>query len=144
MAANAGHEHPAVRRADGRYELVKYRHSPAVAAMDGIRFRERAFRLWPGDSLYVYTDGVTEATDAGNELFGTERMLEALNRNPDAAPRELLANVKEGIDAFVRDAPQFDDITMLGFTYLGANGVAGMCGGKEGNGAEDDGKEPEA
>jgi len=144
VAANAGHEHPAVRRADGRYELVKYRHSPAVAAMDGIRFRERAFRLWPGDSLYVYTDGVTEATDAGNELFGTERMLEALNRNPDAAPRELLANVKEGIDAFVRDAPQFDDITMLGFTYLGANGAAGMCERKEGSGAEADGKEPQA
>lgn len=122
IAANAGHEHPALRRAGGRYELVVYRHSPAVAAMEGIRFREHEFELHPGDSLYVYTDGVAEATDAGNKLYGTDRMLEALNRNPDAAPEELLASVKDGIDAFVKDAPQFDDITMLGFTYFGANG----------------------
>jgi len=125
IAANAGHEHPALRRADGRYELVTYRHSLAVAAMEGIYFREHEFRLCPGDSLYVYTDGVTEATDADNQLFGTDRMLEALNQDPDATPRELLANVKKGIDAFVKDAPQFDDITMLGFTYFGADGQVG-------------------
>lgn len=126
IAANAGHEHPTVRRAGGRYELVVYRHSPAVAAMEGMCFREHEFELRPGDSLYVYTDGVAEATNAGNELFGTDRMLEALNKEPDAAPQELLANVKEGIDAFVKDAPQFDDITMLGFTYFGVNGPAKM------------------
>ena len=60
MAANAGHEHPALKRAGGAFEMVKYRHSPAVATMEGIRFREHAFELHPGDSLYVYTDGVTE------------------------------------------------------------------------------------
>lgn len=119
MAANAGHEHPVIRRAGGQYELVVYRHSPAVAAMEGIRFREHPFELHPGDSLFVYTDGVTEAKNAKKELFGTERMLAGLNREADAAPRVLLANVHEEINAFVGDAPQFDDITMMGLTYFG-------------------------
>ena len=119
LAANAGHEHPAVRRGDGNYELVVYRHSPAVAAMEGMRFKEHPFELAPGDMLFVYTDGVPEATDANNELFGTDRMLEALNRDPDAAPEELLQNVRDDINAFVGDAPQFDDITMLSFRYFG-------------------------
>ena len=120
LAANAGHEHPAIRRAGGKYELVTYRHSPAVAAMDGIRFSEHPFELHPGDSLFVYTDGVPEATNASDELFGNDRMLAALNRDPDATPEQLLANVKKEIDAFVGDAPQFDDITMMDFRYTGA------------------------
>jgi len=120
LAANAGHEHPALRRADGKYELVTYRHSPAVATMEGIRFREHPFEMYPGDRLFVYTDGVPEATNAGNELFGPERMLDALNRDPDASPEELLHTVRKEIDAFVGDAPQFDDITMMNFCYNGA------------------------
>ncbi|MBE7008744.1 MAG: HAMP domain-containing protein [Ruminococcaceae bacterium] len=123
MAANAGHEHPTLRRADGKYELVEYRHSPAVATMEGIRFREHEFELHPGDSLFVYTDGVAEATDAKNELYGTERMLAALNEDPDAAPTEVLAAVKRSVDAFVGDAPQFDDITMLCLKYFGPDGA---------------------
>ncbi|MBO6015324.1 MAG: SpoIIE family protein phosphatase [Lachnospiraceae bacterium] len=119
MAANAGHEHPALRRADGSFELIKYRHSPAVAVMEGLLFQEREFELHPGDTLYVYTDGVTEATNANNELFGEDRLVDALNRDPKAEPKEILAIVKEEIDAFVAEAPQFDDITMLGMTYYG-------------------------
>lgn len=121
-AANAGHEHPTLRRKDGKFELIQYRHSPAVATMEGIRFKEHDFELHPGDSLFVYTDGVAEATNANNELYGCERMIDALNENPDAAPKEMLANVKRSVDAFVGDAPQFDDITMLGLTYFGAEG----------------------
>ena len=120
VACNAGHEHPALCHADGTYELVKYRHGPAVATMEGIMFREHEFKLEPGDTVFVYTDGVTEATDANNELFGEERTVEALNRNPKAEPEELLKNAKAGIDEFVKDAPQFDDITMLGVHYLGS------------------------
>ena len=120
LAANAGHEHPAIRRTDGSYALEVYRHSPAVATLDGLRFRQHAFELHPGDSLFVYTDGVTEATNARNELFGTDRLLAALNRDPDAAPRQLLSNVREGINSFVGTAPQFDDITMLAFHYSGS------------------------
>ena len=119
IAVNAGHEHPTLRRANGRYELVTYRHSPAVATMEGIPYKEHTFEMNPGDSLFVYTDGAAEATNAQDELFGTERMLEALNRDPAADPETVLKNVKEGIDAFVAGAEQFDDITMLCLKYLG-------------------------
>lgn len=118
-AANAGHEYPAIRRAGGKFELVKNRHSPAVAVMEGIKFRDVQFELYPGDTLYVYTDGVPEATDSENQLFGTDRMLEALNEFPENSVSELLANVKEHIDGFVGNAPQFDDITMLCLKYFG-------------------------
>ena len=122
IAANAGHEHPAICRKGGQYELAVYRHSPAVATMEGLRFREHSFELHPGDRLFVYTDGVAEATNASNELFGTDRMLAVLNKNPNASPLELLQNVKQGINEFVADAPQFDDITMLSFAYEGNEG----------------------
>ena len=121
IAANAGHERPAIRRKDGEFELLFYRHSPALAMMDGIPFKEHEFQLNPGDSLFVYTDGVPEATNIHNELFGNERMLNALNRDPDAAPDILIRNVTEAVDEFTGEAPQFDDITMLGLKYNGPN-----------------------
>ncbi len=117
LAANAGHEHPAIRRANGEFELSIYKHSMAVAAMEGVPFKQHEFELHPGDSLFVYTDGVPEATNANGELYGTDRMIEALNKNPDASIREILENVKKDVDAFVGDAPQFDDLTMLGFRF---------------------------
>lgn len=119
IAANAGHEHPALRRKGGRYELSIYKHSPAVAAMEGIDFMEHEFVLRPGDSFFVYTDGVAEATNSENELFGTDRMLSALNEIPGAGADSLVNNVKKRIDEFVGSAPQFDDITMLEFKYVG-------------------------
>ena len=82
-------------------------------------FRQHSFKLNKGDHLFVYTDGVPEATNAKGELFGTDRMLEALNRNRDAAPEELLSGVSAAIDEFVGDAPQFDDTTMMCLQYLG-------------------------
>ena len=119
IAANAGHEHPALRRANGEYELVVYRHSPAVATLEGIPYKEHTFRMYPGDSLFLYTDGVAEATSAEKELFGTERMLQALNRDPDATPEDTLNHVMDGINAFVAGAEQFDDITMMCLKYIG-------------------------
>ena len=119
IAANAGHEHPALRRAGGSFELVTYRHSLAVATMEDVPFKQHEFSLRPGDSLFVYTDGVAEATNRGNELFGTERMLAALNKDPDAAPKQIIQNVADGITAFVDGAEQFDDITMLCLKYRG-------------------------
>ncbi|MCR4818724.1 MAG: SpoIIE family protein phosphatase [Fretibacterium sp.] len=118
-AANAGHEYPAVRRAGGTWELVKTKNSPAVAVMDGMKFRGTEFELKPGDSLYLYTDGVAEATNADNELYGTDRMICALDRHMDEPVEELLVSMKREVDSFVGDAPQFDDITMMGLRYLG-------------------------
>ena len=122
IAANAGHEHPALRRANGQYELVTYRHSLAVATMEDVPFKQHEFSLQPGDSLFVYTDGVAEATNADNELFGTERMLVALNKEPDAPAKQILENVMDGIKQYVDGAEQFDDITMLCLKYRGPGG----------------------
>ena len=119
IAVNAGHEHPVIRRADGEYELVVYHHSPAVAVMEDVSFREHEFELHPGNSLFVYTDGVAEATNTENELFGADRLLRVLNQAPDADPEKVLQNVMEGIDLFVGGAEQFDDITMLCLRYFG-------------------------
>ncbi len=113
IAANAGHEHPAIRRANGEFELSIYKHSVAVATMEGIKFREHEFELNHGDTLFCYTDGVTEATDANNVLFGNDRLLAALNKDPDANAEQICKNVKDSINEFVGAAPQFDDITML-------------------------------
>ena len=119
VAANAGHEHPVLRRAGGGYELQVYRHSMPVGSMKGIPFRQHDFLLNPGDSFFVYTDGVAEATNEQKEMFGTKRMLDALNKDPDAPPEQILPNVKSEIDRFVDGAEQFDDITMLCFRYNG-------------------------
>ena len=120
VAVNAGHEHPALRRRDGQYELVLYKHSLPVAVLDPMKFPEHEFQLSPGDSLFVYTDGVTEATDRREELFGTDRMLDALNQDPGASCAETLEHVMNGIRGFLDGAEQFDDITMLCFRYLGS------------------------
>ncbi len=123
MAANAGHEHPALRRADGNYELVIYKHSMPVGVMKDLPYKEHEFQLHPGDSFFVYTDGVAEATDRNKEMYGTGRMLEAMNRNPDAMPEQVLGCIAQDIDRFVDGAEQFDDITMLCFRYLGPEGL---------------------
>ena len=119
VVVNAGHEHPVLRRSDGIFELIKYRHSLAVAAMENVRFKEREFQLYPGDTVFVYTDGVAEASNSKNELYGTDRMLSILNQNLDADPEEVLRGVMRGINDFVDGAEQFDDITMLCFRYNG-------------------------
>ncbi len=119
MASNAGHECPAIRRAGGEYELLIYKHSPALAISEELLFGEHTFDMNPGDSFFVYTDGVTEATNLDMKLFGTKRMLQSLNREPEADAKKLLENMQEDIDAFVGEGSQFDDITMLSFFYKG-------------------------
>ena len=91
-----------------------------VGMLEGITYRQHAFRLNPGDRLFVYTDGVPEASNVELEQFGTDRMLEALNRTKDLAPEELLASVSEEIDAFMGQASRFDDTTMMCFHYIGS------------------------
>ena len=118
-AANAGHEYPAVQHAGESFRLFKDRHGFVLGGMDGSRYQEYELQLRPGDGLFLYTDGVTEATDSGNTMFGTGRMLGALNLQPDATPRTLLETLTREIDAFVGEAPQFDDITMLCLRYVG-------------------------
>lgn len=117
-AANAGHEYPAVMQ-DGSFRLCRDRHSFVIGGLANVGYREYELQLEKGDKLFLYTDGVTEATDEKGELFGTERMLEALNAHADASPREILTGVTDAVDAFVGEAEQFDDMTMLCLKYKG-------------------------
>ena len=87
--------------------------------MDGAKYKEYELTLSPGDKLFVYTDGVPEATNAAQELFGTDRMLAALNNESDACPEHILKNVRSAVDGFVSGAEQFDDLTMLCLEYTG-------------------------
>lgn len=116
ICANAGHEFPAIRRKDGRFALYQDRHGFVLAGMENMRYKEYELQLSAGDALFVYTDGVPEATNGDNVLFGADRMLEALNVCPDSTGQQLLWNVRGAIDYFVGSAPQFDDITMLALT----------------------------
>ena len=121
-AANAGHEYPALKRVDNpSFELLKDKHTPAVATIEEIRFKNYEIELNPGDVLFIYTDGVAEATNSSEELYGTDRMIKDLNKYTDSKIDELLINMKKEVDKFTGDAPQFDDITMLGLRYFGTN-----------------------
>ena len=124
VAANAGHEHPVLRRAGGSYALQVYKHSLPVGTIRDVPFRQHEFQLFPGDSFFVYTDGVAEAANGEKQLFGTQRLLEALNEDPEALPEQVLGAVSRAIDRFVDGAEQFDDITMLSFRYVGPEGAA--------------------
>ena len=118
-AANAGHEYPAMMLTGGQFELVKDKHGFVIGGVEGVRYKEYELQLKPGSRLFLYTDGVPEATNADNVLFGTERMLAALNKAPDADTKTILKNVREAVDGFVKDAEQFDDLTMLCVEYTG-------------------------
>ena len=119
-AVNAGHEYPVLCKKGGKFELVKDKHGMVVGALDYAVYREYELQLQPGDRLFVYTDGVPEATNAGNELFGAERMIEALNAAPSDEPDVILKQVRHAVDDFVQDAEQFDDLTMLCLDYKGS------------------------
>ena len=113
VASNAGHEYPIIRRKSGEFELLKDRHSFVIGGMPDIAYRKYEFVLEHGGTLFLYTDGVPETTDSDNVMFGTDRMLEVLNSEPDADAAQVIHNVYRAVKEFAGDAPQFDDITMM-------------------------------
>lgn len=115
-AANAGHEYPVLKHPNGQFELYKDKHGFVIGGMAGMKYREYVLQLEPGSKLFLYTDGIPEATNAALELFGTERMVNALNAC-DGSPKENLQYVRQAVSDFVLDAEQFDDLTMLCMTY---------------------------
>ena len=119
-AANAGHEYPAICKKDGSFELYKDKHGFVIGGMPGVRYKEYALQMEPGDKIFVYTDGVPEATAGSGEMFGAERMTAALNTCADGRPEEILRRVRSAVDDFVGDAEQFDDLTMMCLEYKGA------------------------
>lgn len=114
---NAGHEIPCICKKGGKFEPYKIRAGFVLAGMEGMRYKCGELKLEPGDKIFQYTDGVTEATNALNELYGMERLTAFLGKNSELSPTELLPKIKEDIDIFVGEAPQFDDITMLCLEY---------------------------
>ncbi|MBR3642092.1 MAG: PP2C family protein-serine/threonine phosphatase [Parasporobacterium sp.] len=127
-AANAGHEYPVLKQPGGRFELIKDRHGLVIGAMKGILYRDYTIKLEPGAKLFVYTDGIPEATNRSLELFGTDRLTEALNKEPEAGPRRNLENMRKAVDNFVQGEEQFDDMTMLCLCYEGPGKEGGMNG----------------
>lgn len=110
---NAGHNPPLIKRAERDFEWLATKPGFVLAGMEDIPYKQDEIILEPGDTLYMYTDGVTEATNAENELFSDNRLKDVLNKNKDLNLEKLLYIVKNEVDLFVKDAPQFDDITML-------------------------------
>ena len=116
-AANAGHEFPAICGPDRNFTLFKDKHGFVLAAMEGARYRDYEIQLERGGSIFVYTDGVPEATNADNDMFGADRMLASLNSRADNHPEVFIREVGDAVKAFTGEAPQFDDVTMIGMTW---------------------------
>ena len=115
--ANAGHNPPLLKKANGDFEYLKTRAGFVLAGMEGVRYRAGELTLCPGDRLFLYTDGVPEATNSENKLYGEDRLLDFMNQNSTVDAAWLLPDLKANIDEFVGEAPQFDDITMLMLDY---------------------------
>ena len=120
---NAGHEDPVIGKSDKSYEVIKNKHSLAVGALEGIHYRSYEMHLEKGDKLFLYTDGVPEANNEHNELFGMDRMLQVLNETVGQSPEAVLKHVKDKVNEFAGAAPQFDDLTMLCLEYAGGENL---------------------
>ena len=118
-AASAGHEYPILKEANGGFRVFKDRHGLPVGALDTTVYREYSLHLSPGSVLFLYTDGLAEATNRHNELFGLKRAAHVLNASSSLDPEVLIHTVHSAIDTFVGNAPQFDDLTMLALVWHG-------------------------
>lgn len=118
-AVNSGHEYPAFRKKDGKFELMKGKHNIATGIMEGVSYSEYEIQMEPGDKIFLYTDGVPEATSKETELYGTDRLIDALNQKGDGTPYDILMEVRHSVNEFVKDAEQFDDLTMMCVEYRG-------------------------
>ena len=118
--SSAGHEYPAVMSDSRTFELVRNKSGFVLGGFEGLRYQAYEITLKPGDKIFIYTDGVPEATNIHNELFGTDRMIDALNANVGGTPQEILSEVRRAVDEFVGEAEQFDDLTMLCLEYKGS------------------------
>ena len=121
VSANAGHEYPAIMSPDGKFELYMEKHGFVLGGMEGMKYKEFEITLLPGSKIFVYTDGVPEANNINEELFGTDRMIDALNVMADSTPKVILEGVRCAVDEFVAGAEQFDDLTMVCLEYKGIN-----------------------
>lgn len=118
-AVNAGHEYPIVKESKGDFKILEDKHGFPLGGLDGMKYKEYEIQLEPGAKLFVYTDGVPEATNSSEELFGMERTENTLNEVKNKPPKEIISHVDEAVSKFTGDAEQFDDLTMLCLEYKG-------------------------
>lgn len=118
---NAGHNPPLRKTEDGRFEYFKSPAGFVLAGLEGIPYKQHEEHLNQGDMLYLYTDGVTEAADVSERLYGEDRLQNTLNANAELVPEELILEVQKDISVFVGEADQSDDITMLCLEFHGPN-----------------------
>ena len=119
VCTNAGHEYPFIRRSGKTFSMYKDKHGFMVGVRPNVKYTDYELKLEPGDAVFVYTDGVTEATNAEEQFYGRERLGKTLNDAAEKFPQDILKMVKSDIDAFVDGARQFDDLTMLCLEYKG-------------------------
>lgn len=117
--ANAGHEYPILKKQEGDYEIIKDKHDLVLGAMKEVHYREYELQMEPGSALFLYTDGLSEALNADNEMFGTERITEELNKDPHRTPEEVIQDMKEAVAEYVGGREPSDDLTMVSFAYYG-------------------------
>lgn len=120
-AANAGHGYPAIKHTGGNFELFNDKHGFVIGGIDGIKYKEYELNLEPGSKIFLYTDGVSEATDTEEEMFGTDRMLKTLNSVKDCDLKKTLESVHTAVNNFANGTEQLDDLTMLCFRYKGTD-----------------------
>ena len=118
-ASNAGHEYPVLKKTDGSFELIKDKHGLVIGGMEGARYSEYTLQMDPGSKLFIYTDGIPEATNINEEMFGSERLVRTLRMKEDGTPKDIINQVDSAVRDFVKEAPQFDDLTMLCLEYKG-------------------------
>ena len=119
IAVNAGHEYPVIMHHNGNAELIHDKHGFVIGGLTGMKYNNYELQIEPGDALFIYSDGVPEAMNEADELFNTDRMLQALNDAKKDNPRRIIEQVENALDNYVGGAEQFDDITMLCLTYRG-------------------------
>lgn len=110
---NAGHNPPLIKRNGKYFEFLCSKPNFVLAGMENIKYKTNEIQFSPGDEIFLYTDGVTEANDTSYELFGDDRLLESLNENDCLTVEQLCKKVKSDVDRFVGNALQSDDITIL-------------------------------
>ena len=117
--ANAGHEYPATGKRGSGFTITRDKHSAPVAVRIQTVFKKNELTLEPGDTLYLYTDGITEARDKERHMFGRDRLVSVLNEDPDASPRAIDDRVRERVKEFEQGTEAFDDSTSLCLKYFG-------------------------
>ena len=118
--SNAGHEYPFIRGKDGAFHQYEDKHGFVVGGLKKMKYTDYELMLKPGDAIFVYTDGVPEASNTESEFYGMERLEQALNQKAGLTPQEILKTVRQDVDQFVGGGKQFDDLTMLCLEYRGS------------------------